>query len=101
LPKSLQQPTTARPERYLATKKEAKTMELSYNELVQLEEAIRRNLAYMVEELNKVMEDYEDIDIAELEDTTRDLQSTTTLLRKTQQALKAYETEEQTEDATE
>lgn len=76
-------------------------MELSYNELVQLEEAIRRNLAYTVEELNKIMEDYEDIDIAELEATTSDLQSTTTLLRKAQQALKAYETEEQTEDATE
>lgn len=76
-------------------------MELSYNELVQLEEAIRRNLAYTVEELNKTMEDYEDIDIAELEATTSDLQSATTLLRKAQQALKAYETEEQTEDATE
>jgi len=76
-------------------------MELSYNELAQLEEAIRRNLAYTVEELNKIMEDYEDIDIAELEATTSDLQSATTLLRKTQQALKAYETEEQTEDATE
>lgn len=75
-------------------------MELSYNELVQLEEAIRRNLAYTVEELNKIMEDYEDIDIAELEATTSDLQSATTLLRKAQQALKAYETEEQT-DATE
>lgn len=75
-------------------------MELSYNELAQLEEAIRRNLAYTVEELNKIMEDYEDIDIAELEATTSDLQSATTLLRKTQQALKAYETEEQTEDAT-
>lgn len=75
-------------------------MELSYNELAQLEEAIRRNLAYTVEELNKIMEDYEDIDIAELEATTSDLQSATTLLRKTQQALKAYETEEQT-DATE
>lgn len=76
-------------------------MELSYNELVQLEEAIRRNLAYTVEELNKTMEDYEDIDITELEATTSDLQSTTTLLRKAQQALKAYETEEQAEDATE
>lgn len=75
-------------------------MELSYNELAQLEEAIRRNLAYTVEELNRLMEDVEDIDIAELEATTSDLQSTTTLLRKTQQALKAYETEEQT-DATE
>ena len=75
-------------------------MELSYNELAQLEEAIRRNLAYTVEELNKIMEDYEDIDIAELEAATSDLQSATTLLRKTQQALKAYETEEQT-DATE
>lgn len=75
-------------------------MELSYNELAQLEEAIRRNLAYTVEELNKIMEDYEDIDIAELEATTSDLQSATTLLRKAQQALKAYETEEQT-DATE
>ena len=74
-------------------------MELSYNELAQLEEAIRRNLAYTVEELNKIMEDYEDIDIAELEATTSDLQSTTTLLRKTQQALKAYETEEQTDAA--
>lgn len=74
-------------------------MELSYNELVQLEEAIRRNLAYTVEELNKAMEDYEDIDIAELEATTSDLQSTTTLLRKAQQALKAYETEEQTDAA--
>mgnify|MGYP006324483305 FL=1 len=99
MPKSLQQPTTARPERYLATKKEAKTMELSYNELAQLEEAIRRNLAYTVEELNKIMEDYEDIDIAELEATTSDLQSATTLLRKAQQALKAYETEEQTDAA--
>ena len=76
-------------------------MELSYSELVQLEEAIRRNLAYTVEELNRLMEDVEDIDIAELEATTSDLQSTTTLLRKTQQALKAYETEEQAEDATE
>ena len=76
-------------------------MELSYNELAQLEEAIRRNLAYTVEELNKIMEDYEDVDIAELEATTSDLQSTTTLLRKAQQALKAYETEEQAEDATE
>lgn len=75
-------------------------MELSYNELAQLEEAIRRNLAYTVEELNKIMEDYEDIDIAELEATTSDLQSATTLLRKAQQALKAYETEEQA-DATE
>ena len=75
-------------------------MELSYNELAQLEEAIRRNLAYAVEELNKIMEDYEDIDIAELEATTSDLQSATTLLRKAQQALKAYETEEQA-DATE
>jgi len=75
-------------------------MELSYNELAQLEEAIRCNLAYTVEELNKIMEDYEDIDIAELEATTSDLQSATTLLRKAQQALKAYETEEQT-DATE
>ena len=77
-------------------------MELSYSELVQLEEAIRRNLAYTVEELNRLMEDVEeDINIAELEATTSDLQSTTTLLRKTQQALKAYETEEQTEDAAE
>lgn len=74
-------------------------MELSYNELAQLEEAIRRNLAYTVEELNKIMEDYEDIDIAELEATTSDLQSATTLLRKAQQALKAYETEEQTDAA--
>ena len=75
-------------------------MELSYNELAQLEEAIRRNLAYTVEEFNKIREDYEDIDLAELEATTSDLQSATTLLRKAQQALKAYETEEQT-DATE
>ena len=77
-------------------------MELSYSELVQLEEAIRRNLAYTVEELNRLMEDVEeDINIAELEATTSDLQSATTLLRKAQQALKAYETEEQTEDAAE
>ena len=76
-------------------------MKLSYNELVQLEETIKRGLSYTIEDFNKIMAEDEDIDFAELEASASDIQGITTLLRKMQQAIKAYETEEQTEDATE